>query len=64
MTFKRTSKAHRTFQGKGVGKVLHTIISKRIKAVSTSGQDARDFLTLKRRKEGMKRNKLFINSVP
>ena len=34
---------------------------KRTRAVSTTEQDARDFLTLKRRKEGMKvkRNKLF-----
>ena len=33
---------------------------KRSKAMSTSGPDTRDFLTLKRRKEGevMKRNKL------
>ena len=33
---------------------------KKTRAVSTAGQDARDFLTLKRRKEGMKvkRNKL------
>ena len=31
---------------------------KRSKVVSTSGPDARDFLTLKRRKEGVKRNKL------
>ena len=33
---------------------------KKTRAVSTAGQDTRDFLTLKRRKEGMKvkRNKL------
>ena len=32
---------------------------KRTRAVSTTEQDARDFSTLKRRKEGMKGNKLF-----